>query len=602
MKDQLRRLTSQYKSPVLLFYVLAVVVMTAQFIITTYKLAEDPSFSRPLLRELLMKHLSDTLILTSFYWLLPSRGKRWLWLMIVIVTVWCFAQITYNETYQDVMPFSSWLYVSNVGDVLVDSILGTITRQAVWVVVIPLLLLVVWLLLLRKRVKHDDAFLHHRWLMWAFALMLALAFQFSIMVMDNLRGKQSLKEYFLIKYCNTVNFKTKVYPISNGYVPFVVYSVVKACDGVGEQDRNHAKQFLEKELPYYTDNCYCVVPSRNLVLLMVESLNAWVVDLKIDGREVCPVLNSLIADTSSISCTLMMAQVKNGRSSDGMFIYNTGLLPLASGSVAMDYGDNEYPSLARALKAVNKNYHAMEITVDHAGMWNVENTARSYGFDSLHLQDCFREKYLKSGQSIDKALLEYASGEIAVARHPFYAMIFTGTTHIPYDKLEKIQPTWISQSKSYTVNVRNYLEKVAFFDRQLGEFVDRLKRDGAYDNTVLVIASDHSDFVDTSPEGRPSISQRGIETLFVIVNSGLPGRHIQGPVGQVDLYPTILDIMGANAYWWKGLGYSLVRHDVSSAALSAGESAGDTKSPLFIHQRDAWDVSTTVIKTNWWKQ
>lgn len=575
--------------------------MTAQFIITTFKLAEDPSYSEPSLRVLLVKHLGDTLILTSFYWLLPSRGKRWMWLMIAVVTVWCFAQITYNETYQDMMPFSSWLYVSNVGDVLIDSILGTITPQAVWVVVMPLLLLAVWLVWLRKRVKRDAAFSHHRWLMWAVTLLLPVAFQVSAMVVGSLRGKHSLKQHFLMKYYNTVNFKTKVYPIQNGYVPFVVYSVVKSCDGVGEQELNHAKQFLEKELPDYSDNPHCTSPSRNLVLLMVESLNAWVVDLKIDGREVCPVLNSLVADTSSISCTLMMAQVKNGRSSDGMFIYNTGLLPLAGGSVAMDYGDNEYPSLARALKSVNKNYHAMEITVDRAGMWNVENTARSYGFDSLHLQDCFREKYLRSGESIDKSLLEYASGELAATPSPFYAMIFTGTTHVPYDKLEEIEPTWISQSKSYTVNVRNYLEKVAFFDRQLGAFVERLKRDGTYDNTVLVIASDHSDFVDSSPEGRPSISKRGIETLFVIVNSGLPGQRIDGPVGQVDLYPTLLDIMGANAYWWKGLGFSLLRHDVCSATPSAGESDGNIKSPLFNHQQEAWEVSATLIKSNWWK-
>lgn len=390
--------------------------------------------------------------------------------------------------------------------------------------------------------------------------------------------------------------------INNGTVPFVIYSICMACENITEEQKQEAQQFISKEIPAYTDNPYCTAPSRNVVLLMVESLNAWVVDLKIDGREVCPVLNSLIADSSSIACTQMMAQVKNGRSSDGMFIYNTGLLPLTGGSVAMDYGDNEYPAFSKALKGIDKRYCSMEFTVDRRGMWNVETTARSYGFDSLYLQDAYRDTYIKSGQSIDKTLLEFAAGKLAAHEGPFYSMIFTGTTHIPYDKLEDVEPTWISQSKSYTVNVRNYLEKVAFFDRQLGAFIQRLKSEGLYENTVLVIASDHSDFVDDDPKGRVSLSKRGIECLFVILNSGLPGQRIEGPVGQVDIYPTLLDIMGANSYWWKGLGHSLLRNEVKSAVPAPGETAGATTSPLLNHQRQSWPISETIIKTNWWKK
>ena len=260
-------------------------------------------------------------------------------------------------------------------------------------------------------------------------------------------------------------------------------------------------------------------------------------------------------------------------------------------------------SLARALKSVNPRYRTMEITVDRSGMWNVDHTAASYGFDSLYLQDVYRDAFIKSRQSIDKSLLEFASAKFAQQRQPFYAMVFTGTTHVPYDKLEdRLQPTWISESKSYTPYVRNYLEKVAFFDRQLGAFIERMKRDGTYDNTVFIIASDHSDFVDDDPRGRAAISKRGIECVFVILNSGLPGRRIEGPVGQIDLYPTLLDLLGLNTYWWKGLGHSLLRNDVHSAVPAPGETVGDTTSPLLHHQQQAWPVSETIIKSNWWKK
>lgn len=596
MTGHLKRISAQFFSPSFLFYILAVVVITVQMIITSYAFTDDSLNAA--ISHLTVNHLCDAVFLSAFYWLLPARRKGWMWLLVALTTVWCFAQITYNETYRDMMPFSSWLYVSNVGDVLFDSIMGIITIEAVTVVVLPLLLLAVWLLWLRKRVTRDSAFGHRRWLVALVVALLPVCYQFSRSLSGYLRGNHSYSfaQHLSLKYYSTINFKNKVYLVNNGNVPFIVYSIVKALDGVSRQQIQQAKHFIGNELPRYTDNTYCSTPSRNLVLLMVESLNAWVVDLKIDGREVCPVLNALIADTASIACTQMMAQVKNGRSSDGMFIYNTGLLPLTGGSVAMDYGDNKYPSLSQALKRVDKRYRSMEITVDRAGMWNVVTTAKSYDFDSLHLQDCYRKKFVESKQSIDKSLLEYASAQLAASASPFYAMIFTGTTHIPYDKLEGIEPTWISQSKSYTLNVRNYLEKVAFFDRQLGAFIERLKRNGTYDNTVIVVASDHSDFVDDDPHGRASISPRGIECLFVIINSGLEGRRIKGPVGQIDLYPTLLDIMGANSYWWKGLGHSLLRTNVVSAVPAPGETIGS--SPLLNHQRQAWDVSSTIIKSD----
>ena len=599
----MRRLVDAIKSPTFLFYILAVVVMTAQMVIMTRKIGVDLFY--PSLLPLTYNHVLDAIFLSAFYWLLPARRKGWLWLLVFLVTLWCFVHITYNETYHDMMPFSSWLYWSNLGTVVFDSVLGTITPEAIAVVVLPLVLLVVYLIFLRKRVSRDTKFSRRRWLLALVTLLLPVMVHGLRLVAGTVRHGDTLKNHFAAKYYNFVNFRIKLYTVYNGNVPFIFYSIAKACQGVTAEERSEVEQFIEKEIPVYADNSYCAPSAkpRNVVLLLVESLNAWVVDLKIDGREVCPVLNSLVADTSAIATTQMMAQVKNGRSSDGMFIYNTGLLPLPVQSVAMDYGDNNYPALAKALKSVNPSYRTMEITVDRSGMWNVDHTAVSYGFDSLFLQDVYRDTYIKSQQSIDKTLLEFSSAEFAKQRQPFYAMVFTGTTHVPYDRLEDVmQPTWISQSKSYTRYVRNYLEKVAFFDRQLGAFIERMKRDGTYDNTVLIVASDHSDFIDDDPKGRASISERGIECVFVILNSGLPGRRIEGPVGQIDLYPTLLDLLGLNTYWWKGLGHSLLRTDVHSVAPAPGETAGDTSSPLLPHQQQAWKVSETIIKSNWWKK
>ena len=137
----MRRLVAAIKSPSFLFYILAVVVMTAQMVIMTRKIGVDLFY--PSLLPLTYNHVLDAIFLSAFYWLLPARRKGWLWLLVFLVTVWCFVHITYNETYHDMMPFSSWLYWSNLGTVVFDSVLGTITPEAIAVVVLPLVLLVV---------------------------------------------------------------------------------------------------------------------------------------------------------------------------------------------------------------------------------------------------------------------------------------------------------------------------------------------------------------------------------------------------------------------------------------------------------------------------
>ena len=82
----------------------------------------------------------------------------------------------------------------------------------------------------------------------------------------------------------------------------------------------------------------------------MESLNAVVVNMHVNGRPLTPVLNRLLEAEGTISCLNVISQVKDGGSSDGQMIYNTGLLPIKNGSAAMLFGSNDYPSLISTLK------------------------------------------------------------------------------------------------------------------------------------------------------------------------------------------------------------------------------------------------------------
>ena len=366
---------------------------------------------------------------------------------------------------------------------------------------------------------------------------------------------------------------------------------------VSDEDIKRAEGFISQQCYTYSDNSFATgIEQPNLIFIMVESLNAWAVNLKIDGQEVTPTLNALAADTANIVCLNVITQAKNGRSSDGKFMYQTGLLPLLDKSVAMEFGDRTFPSITRALK--KRGYQSVEICGDEGGLWNVETMSQSYGFDTLmHQSELFDQLEANDWHS-DKVIMEQAVQYLPKLRKNFVAQLFTGVMHSPYNDVFK-PATWISSGKQYTPSVRNYLEKTHYFDTQLAAFLDNMKKCGLYDKCVFVIASDHSEPVDDDPKGRPALSRNGDECVLIVLNAK-QGAQIKGPVGQVDVYPTILDVMGLNDYTWKGLGHSLLRNDISSVAISPDEVRGN--SALLPSQQQAWDVSNILIRANWFKK
>ena len=72
-------------------------------------------------------------------------------------------------------------------------------------------------------------------------------------------------------------------------------------------------------------------------------------------------------------------------------------------------------------------------------------------------------------------------------------------------------------------------------------------------------------------------------------------------IGQVDVFPTILDVMGANAYRWKGLGHSILRYPVQSAIFPRNMSVIGDSTSLTPQQRQAWDISQWMIYGGLWK-
>lgn len=195
-------------------------------------------------------------------------------------------------------------------------------------------------------------------------------------------------------------------------------------------------------------------------------------------------------------------------------------------------------------------------------------------------------------------MFNFASKKLPKLKQPFFAQLVTLNMHQPYNRL-KVPPTWISDSEEYTENVRNYLEAVHFFDAQLGNFIDSLKKNGLYDNSVIVIASDHNNLDANALDGREKTEFSDMYIPMFILNADTT-LHYENVMGQVDVFPTILDVMGVQDYCWRGVGNSILREPkVCSAVTKFGDVVGDANSELVQEQHEAWEVSSLLIRSRY---
>ena len=152
-------------------------------------------------------------------------------------------------------------------------------------------------------------------------------------------------------------------------------------------------------------------------------------------------------------------------------------------------------------------------------------------------------------------------------------------------------PAWdstgISRTAFNSVAKGLYDEAMAHNDYRLGQLVDRLKAEGEWENTLLIIGGDHSidaAFRDlglalndslpppwSEPMFRPTISR--VPLMFVWPGHIEGGQRIAPPVSMIDVLPTLLDLL-----------------ELPPAEIAQGQSLA----PLMLG-RDGWEPRPVIL-------
>lgn len=354
---------------------------------------------------------------------------------------------------------------------------------------------------------------------------------------------------------------------------------------------------------------------RRVVVIFVESLESWVLERSVEGQELTPCLNRLLHEERTLYAPQVVTQVKGGRSIDAQLLVTAGLLPLENGCWSARCPHTAYPSLVKAFRQRHPGARALLFTPDKEIVWNQMIVAREFGFDSLLSHKHFRNdrttgtgsrRRLCDGAFFDQCLEKLAEPQMLPdTAGACYLQFVTYSSHHPFVIPEELHRIHLRQEMPR--RLRDYLTAVNYVDHALGEFIAALRRNPRLSDAMIVITGDHEGLASERPALASSATGRGLVsegrfTPLIVVNAPAAMRCTD-TVGQIDIYPTLLDLLGLDDYHWRGLGCSLLRADAPRAAvdprLERVGAAVDSQTEE--HMRQAWSLSDRIIRSDYFR-
>jgi arylsulfatase A-like enzyme len=137
----------------------------------------------------------------------------------------------------------------------------------------------------------------------------------------------------------------------------------------------------------------------------------------------------------------------------------------------------------------------------------------------------------------------------AAAKQPFFTVIWFGSPHLPHQALEDDKKIYADHPPA----MQNYWGEITAMDRAIGNLRKELRTIGVADNTVVWYTSDNGATTPGSSGDlrgkKGSIWEGGLRVPGIIEWPAVikSPRHSEVPACSVDIYPTVLDIVGATA-------------------------------------------------------
>ncbi|HYK73041.1 MAG TPA: LTA synthase family protein [Pseudoneobacillus sp.] len=297
------------------------------------------------------------------------------------------------------------------------------------------------------------------------------------------------------------------------------------------------------------DQMYGIAKGKNVILISMESTQNFVINQTVNGQEITPFLNDFIKE--SYYFENFYHQTGQGKTSDSEFIVENSLYPLSRGAVFFTHSGNEFNATPEIL---NKNgYFTASLHANNKSFWNRDIMYKSLGYQRFYsmIDYDIREENSVGWGLKDKDFFEQSIQHLKDMPKPYYAKFITLTNHFPFELEEEDRLIEPFNSESNTLN--NYFPTIRYEDEALKHFVERLKEEGLYEDSIIILYGDHYGISENhnkamaqflGKEVTPYVSTQLQRVPLIIHIPGQKGKTVSTVSGQIDLKPTILHLLG----------------------------------------------------------
>lgn len=285
-----------------------------------------------------------------------------------------------------------------------------------------------------------------------------------------------------------------------------------------------------------------VSKNMNLLMIQLESFQANMLNLKIDGVEVTPNLNKLAR--SSLYFPNFFQENGLGNTADAEFIMNTSIFPTTGGAVYKLHSDVTFLTLAKQLK--KNGYHTFAFHGYDKTFYSRHQVLPKLGFDKYYSESELNNEQVY-GMGISDESVYQQMLPVLEQHEPFYSMVMTLTSHHPF----YAPPSGFQFEKDFAESlVGRYLNAIRYTDKAVGKLMELLQNSGLSDRTVVVFYGDHRG-VTMDDKAKMSellgkeyddLEMYGVPLIIHVPNQAVKGEFdLVG--GTKDIYPTLANLM-----------------------------------------------------------
>ena len=301
----------------------------------------------------------------------------------------------------------------------------------------------------------------------------------------------------------------------------------------------------------HAENAYTgLFKGNNVIFLQLEGIDSWLLTEEDMPNLYGMMKNSLVFDNHYSYYT------GGGSTFNSELAVTTGFVtPLSYAKNPYAFNKNSYPdSLPRKLREMG--YSANAFHMNNGEYYMRAANYKNWGYEKYYslLDDC---SYTDDSYMLDRELIENPVFYENMFKKdaPFMNYVITFTPHTPFDittehgKLlaEKVYgESAVGMQMTEEESARLMASET---DNMVGLLLAALRREGLYEDTVIVVFADHYLYSlnDKSILDKYKVTENNLinHTPFFIWSADVTETHIEKVNSQIDILPTVLNLLGA---------------------------------------------------------